>query len=61
MTNPTLMLPGSTGSSPITTITGKTYTDVLCGAFAKTIKADFPQVELAGRLMPFPLFWGPAQ
>jgi putative ABC transport system permease protein len=26
--------------------------------FAKTVKATFPQIELAGRLMPFPLFWG---
>ena len=26
--------------------------------FAKTIKAQFPQIELSGRLMPFPLFWG---
>ncbi len=26
--------------------------------FARTVKATFPQIELAGRLMPFPLFWG---
>lgn len=26
--------------------------------FAKALKATFPQIELSGRLMPFPLFWG---
>jgi putative ABC transport system permease protein len=26
--------------------------------FAQTAKAEFPQIEEAGRLMPFPLFWG---
>ncbi|HEY4206580.1 MAG TPA: ABC transporter permease, partial [Puia sp.] len=26
--------------------------------FAKTAREEFPQIELAGRLMPFPLFWG---
>jgi putative ABC transport system permease protein len=26
--------------------------------FARTVKMTFPQIELSGRLMPFPLFWG---
>jgi putative ABC transport system permease protein len=26
--------------------------------FSKELKVEFPQVELSGRLMPFPLFWG---
>jgi len=38
---------------------GKTsHGAALAAPFARTVKEAFPQIELAGRLMPYPLFWG---
>ncbi|HWK07645.1 MAG TPA: ABC transporter permease [Puia sp.] len=38
---------------------GKIYKGTAFSApFAKAVKADFPEIELAGRIMPFALFYG---
>jgi putative ABC transport system permease protein len=38
---------------------GKIYKGTAFSApFAKAVVADFPEIELAGRIMPFPLFYG---